>query len=128
MGSDGFTKKACATIIKESIQDWERYGIGSFAVINKCNQTVVGWAGYKRWKDEGHELLCVLSPSCWGIGFEIANRLINYAFNQLRLSSLLILLPKTRNSFQYNLKMGFEERGTEQFKDARFKKFIFKSL
>lgn len=121
MAGNGFTKEVCTQVINDSLKHWEKYNIGSYAVI--YNDRLIGWAGYKNWKNEGFEILCVLSPIHWGIGKIILDKLVDCAFNKFDLNSVLVLLPKTRKSFRAIQKYGFKYCGKEYFKNEVFYKF-----
>jgi RimJ/RimL family protein N-acetyltransferase len=123
MATNGITKKTCECIIKDAMGHWDKYGYGSWAVIDQKTKRIVGWAGFKLWKEDEIELLCVLNPTYWGIGKSILYDLIKYAKNEIRLNRIFILLPHTRKSFKAIQKYGFVCCGEEVFNKEKFKKF-----
>jgi len=122
MASTGITLRDCEVIISNSLEHWKKYGIGSWGVERKGQ--LVGWAGFKYWKDCECEALIVLSPSYWGLGKAIFNKLLELAIKDFDLSHLYVLLPVTRKSFKYMRRIGFAYDNDEAHNGEAFKKFI----
>lgn len=123
MVSNGFSKDDCEWIVNDNINHWEKYGYGSWAVIDPYNNDVIGWAGFKFWKENEVEFLCVLGLGQWGKGKEILELLLNYGFNELGFKKIYILLPLTRKTFNFVKRYGFKECGIENFENEEFMKF-----
>jgi len=122
MASNGITLKDCESIVANSLEHWKKHGIGSWGVERKGQ--LVGWAGFKYWKDRECEALIVLSPSYWGLGKAIFDKLLELAVKNFELSHLYVLLPVTRKSFKYMRRIGFEYDNDETHNGEAFKKFI----
>lgn len=122
MASKGITLKDCKSIVSDSLEHWKEHGIGSWAVVIKGQ--IVGWAGFKHWKDQEFEVLIVLSPLHWGLGKAIFDILVELAVKKFELSNLYILLPETRKSFRYLRRIGFEFASDEIYNGEAFKKFV----
>jgi N-acetylglutamate synthase-like GNAT family acetyltransferase len=122
MASKGITFKDCESIVTNSLEHWQENGIGSWGVWKEGQ--IVGWAGFKLWKDQELEVLIVLSPLHWGLGKGIFDKLKELAIKEFKLSHLYVLLPETRKSFRYMRRMGFEYAGEETHNGEAFKKFV----
>ena len=122
MASTGLSKDDCVKIIDESLQHWDQYNIGSWAV--EKNKVIIGWAGFKIWKEDEFELLIVLGKDSWGLGLKIYQELIKLAQEEFHLKSLTVILPDTRKSYSYIVqKAGFKHIGSESFNGESFQKF-----
>lgn len=122
MASEGITLKDCESIVSCSLEHWKQYEIGSWGVETKGQ--LVGWAGFKNLKDRDFEVLIVLSPSQWGLGKEIFNKLVELAEKEFKLTHIYVLLPETRKSFGYLRRMGFKFVCKETHHSHMFKKFV----
>lgn len=122
MATSGITKKDCIEIVRGSIIHWSTYKIGSWAV--EVDLKVIGWAGFKHWKNNDFELLIVLAPEYWGLGKEIYKLLVRLAREKFKLKSILVLLPNTRKTHKYLVeRAGFRHIGEEKFNEETFQKF-----
>lgn len=124
MASEGFTLEACKKIVSDSPIHWDKYAIGDYAVEDKSTNTIIGWAGFKFWKDNEFEILIVLSPKFWGLGRAICDELIYQAKHKFLLSEIYILLPETRKQFRWIQRKGFQFCGDELFNSEPFEKFV----
>lgn len=123
MASDGISRNDCAKIISESNEHWKKYNLGSWAV--EKDSSIIGWAGFKLWKENEFELLIVLGKNSWGIGKKIHAALISLAKDEFNLDSLTVVLPDTRKSFRYIIeKAGFKYEGRESYNGESFQKFV----
>lgn len=122
MASKGITFKDCESIVSDSLEHWKEHGIGSWGVEKKGH--IVGWAGFKHWKDQEFEALIVLSPSHWGLGKAIFDKLVELAVQEFELSHIYVLLPETRKSFGYVRRIGFEFVSEETHNGEAFRKFV----
>lgn len=123
MASTGFTLELCEKIITEAIQHWQDHHIGSYAVLNKKTNKIIGWAGFKLWQQNEFEILIVLSPDYYGLGRKIYEELITQAKQEFQLDKIYILLPETRKSFSWVKRKGFKFVVDEIFNGESFKKF-----
>jgi RimJ/RimL family protein N-acetyltransferase len=124
MASDGVTIDICKYIINESIEHWNKHKIGSYAVVDHETNKIIGWSGFKLWKDNQYEILIVLSPNHWGLGSVICDELFRLAKTEFSLHEVYMLLPVTRKSFRWVHKKGFTFCGDETFNEQPFKKFV----
>ncbi|MCP4923807.1 MAG: GNAT family N-acetyltransferase [bacterium] len=123
MATSGLSLKDCEGIIQDSLIHWREHDIGSYAVLNEGSEDIVGWAGFKLWKEGEYEILMVLSPGSWGLGFKIYEDLIHRAKQDFHLQKIFVLLPETRRSFRLVEKLGFQFCGVETFNQEPFRKF-----
>lgn len=122
MASSGISRNDCDAIVSETIEHWQKYGLGSWAV--EKDSCMIGWAGFKVWNENEIELLIVLGKESWGLGKSIYNELISLARYEFKLDSLVVILPETRKSFQYIVKKaGFKHVGAESYNGESFQKF-----
>lgn len=99
-----FDEKACDAFIKTKEQIWSDYGYGPWAFVK--NDQLIGWGGLQ--PDEGNvEIALVLHPNHWGRGKELLHLILDFAFDQLQLDSVTILLPPTRTRIRGLLQRGF---------------------
>lgn len=122
MATQGITLSDCEIIVRESLEHWDTHGIGSWAV--EVEKAIVGWAGFKHWREQEFELLIVLSPNHWGLGKGIFQKLKMLASKKFALSELVVFLPETRHSYRYIESLGFESAGKEKINGEIFRKFI----
>ncbi|MBN2479351.1 MAG: GNAT family N-acetyltransferase [Parachlamydiales bacterium] len=125
MAFERVTLENSIVIVNDAIDHWNRYNIGSYAVIDSKTNKLIGWAGFKALNGD-FELLIVISSNYWGIGKKIYDELINKAKNEFFLEKIYLFLPITRKSFKYIEKLGFKECGQEMYNGILFKKFIKK--
>lgn len=123
MATEGFTLDDCNWIIEDSLTQWGKLAYGTWAVCDKLNNNVIGWAGFKPWKEDEVEMLVVLGSGLWGFGKQIFEKLISIGFQKMNFPALYVLLPLTRKSFHFMKNWGFSDCGTEVFHEELFKKF-----
>lgn len=124
MASDGLSLETCKKIVAEAISHWEDHAIGSYAVVDKKTDKIIGWAGFKLWQENEFEILIVLSPRYYGLGGEIFDELIVKAKQEFQLKKIYILLPETRKGFRWIERKGFKFCKNETFNNEPFKKFV----
>lgn len=105
-------------VIKMIQQQYQDFGIGRYAVIDKSSQEFLGWSGLKFWntplnnKVNFYELGYRFIPKHWGKGYatESAQAWVNYAFEQLPIDTLYALTdPQNEASKRVLQKVGFQE-------------------
>ncbi|NGX56940.1 MAG: hypothetical protein K1060chlam5_01194 [Candidatus Anoxychlamydiales bacterium] len=94
--------------INEKKNIWKEHGYGPWAFI--ANGNFIGWGGLQP-EHNDIEIALVLHPNFWGIGKTIYDKIIHYAFEDLHLKSVIVLLPLTRKHVKGLLKLGFEKDG-----------------
>lgn len=126
MASDGITTDTCKTIVLEAQQHWVDHGIGSYAVVDPLTGQILGWAGFKHLTNKEYEILVVLGPESWGIGFDIYDELLTQARDLFKLKEVFVVLPDTRKTFRWIQKKGFEYVSDTVYNGEQFKKFVMK--
>lgn len=118
--ADNFDEKQYWDFItaKESI--WKMHGFGPWAYF--IYNEFAGWGGIQPDKDD-FELALVLSPAYWGYGRKIYTDLIQEAFTELNLNSVIILFPPSRTRIKWILKAGFVEEDRININDECFIRF-----
>ena len=119
--------------VKLVLDQYEKYGIGRYAVIEKASGEFIGFGGLKYFEhaadnyDNIYDLGYVLAKSAWGKGYasEISRGWIDHGFNQMSLSEIYGMTdPENEASKQVLLKAGmhyleeiiFEDMPTSLFK------------
>ena len=82
MATEKITFQDCEQIVGGALTHWADFRYGSWAVVHSQTDTVIGWAGFKNWRKDEVELLCVLSPEYWGLGKSILEDLLEYAIKK----------------------------------------------
>lgn len=124
IASEGISLQDCKDIVADAEVHWNKHSIGSYGVVDKATNQIVGWAGFKFWKEEEFEIVIVLSPKAWGYGKELCDILVQKAKDEFLLKKIYVLLPETRKSFKWIEKKGFSFCGIEVFNNQAFKKFV----
>lgn len=107
---------------KEAI--WTTHHFGPQAYLK--NGTFIGWGGLQ--PDDGDfELALVLHPDYWGYGKHIYKELIEYAFQELKLPSVVIYFPPTRTRIKGLLRAGFQKDGETAFSGCQFIRYRLKA-
>lgn len=100
---------------KEAI--WTKYHFGPFAYL--VSGKFIGWGGIQPDGDD-FELALVLHPKYWGFGKTIYTELLDQAFTDLKLPSLVIYFPPSRTRIKAILKAGFKKDGEVEYCGCRF--------
>jgi RimJ/RimL family protein N-acetyltransferase len=88
----------------------DREPLGIWLADLKSNHELVGWFVLLGGRFDVPELGFMLPRSRWGMGFatEVGKRLVEYAFNELKLSGLVATTnPQNAASIQVLIKLGF---------------------
>lgn len=100
---------------KESI--WLKHHFGPLAYL--IEDRFIGWAGIQP-DGVDFELALVLHPKYWGYGKKIYKELLSYAFDELKLQSLVIYFPPSRTRIKGLLRDGFQIDGEVEYSGCRF--------
>lgn len=100
-----FDETAYAQFMEEKENIWKENGYGPWAFFQ--DEVFVGWGGLQPVEDDV-ELAMVLHPSHWGLGIKLTRLTINYAFQTLKLPSIIILFPPERPHVKGILRLGFK--------------------
>ena len=110
--------------LKNIIKQYELYGIGRWAVMEKSTGEMIGWAGLKFMNEvtNGHvdfyDVGYRFRPEFWGKGYatEATNAWIGYAKNQLNVHTLYASAHTENIASQHVLKKcGFIQKSEYQF-------------
>jgi len=108
LAADRFDESDYDKFIKFKENIWKDCGYGPWAFI--INGKFAGWGGLQLEHDD-IEIALVLHPKYWGMGRAIYDKIIHYAFEELNLNSVIVLLPPSRDHIKGLLKLGFEKDG-----------------
>lgn len=106
LSAESFGDKQYFDFIASKEAIWEQFGFGPSAYI--VNNELIGWGGIQPDVND-FELALVLAPAYWGYGRQLYNDLIQQAFVELKLASVVILFPPSRTKIKWILKAGFVE-------------------
>ncbi len=123
-GEKPLIKKSQALDIIKNIwfSDYEKYGFGRWAVINKLDNKLFGFAGLKYLPeidevDIGYRFL----PEYWGQGLatEASIEILKYGFDELKLKRIIgIAMPENIASCKILEKIGLKYYKTDNFADT----------
>ena len=120
LASSKFDDKAYKKFIEEKETIWKKYGFGPFGFI--IDKNFIGWGGLQPEQND-IEIAMVLNPNYWGYGRKIYERIINSAFHELKLKSIIILLPPSRKHIKGILKLGFKREALLKIDDVLFYRY-----
>jgi RimJ/RimL family protein N-acetyltransferase len=103
---------------KEAI--WTEHGYGPWAFV--LDDEFVGWGGVQ---PEGGDVDVglVLRRKHWGAGRVLCERIVDHAFRELDVDSVITLLPPSRTRLAGLRRLGFREDGELWIGEARFNRF-----
>jgi [ribosomal protein S5]-alanine N-acetyltransferase len=115
-----FGPAECARFVAAKERLWAEHGYGPWAFV--IGGEFAGWGGLQ---PEGGEvdLGLVLRPEHWGVGRALYERLLTQAFDEMRLASVIILLPPSRVRVSGVLQLGFRPDGELQIAEERFVRY-----
>ena len=98
-------------VIKMIQQQYEQFGVGRYAVVEKARDLLIGWSGLKMNTDtiNGHqnfyELGYRLMPEFWGKGYatESSQPFLDYAFNTLKTDEVVAYIHHENKASQHVL-------------------------
>ena len=88
------TPDQVASILKRSIEHWDRWGFGAWTVLERGSERIVGRVGLSHTSKFEHpevELEWFVDPDVWGRGYatEMAQEAVRLAFTELGLDTLI---------------------------------------
>ena len=99
----------------------EEFGTQLWAVVEKNSGKLIGCCGFIVFEDgPAYELVCHLARPYWRMGYatELAEAVLGYAFEKLRIPRLVATLPGDNLASRKILeKAGFEYQGTYYWQD-----------
>ena len=114
-----FDENRCDKFIAAKEKLWDEHGYGPWAFI--VNGQFAGWGGLQPEQGEV-EIALVLHPNHWGIRktLFLYKLIIRYAFQTLKLKSVIALFPPSRTRIKGILRLGFKEEGELMVKGEPF--------
>ena len=115
--SGDFSEDDCDRFIASKEKLWNEHGFGPWAFV--INNEFAGWGGIQPEEGEA-DLALVLHPDFWGVGKVIYKMIIDRAFGEMGLDSVIVLFPPTRTRIQGLLRLGFKEDQELTIGDEKF--------
>jgi [ribosomal protein S5]-alanine N-acetyltransferase len=120
LAEGSFDENSYAEFITAKEKIWEECGYGPWAYI--LDGQFIGWGGLQPEHDDV-EVVLVLHPNYWGYGKRIVQDLIHDAFENLKLSSVIILFPPSRTRIKVILKLGFQQEDEIEIEGKTFVRY-----
>ncbi len=112
-----FTDEDCDKFIASKEQMWEQHGFGPYAF--EIDGKFAGWGGVQ--PDDGEaDLALVLHPDFWGVGKVLYKKIIDHAFGEMNLDSVVVFFPPSRTRIQGFLRLGFVKDTEMEVGDEKF--------
>ncbi|MGI9626830.1 MAG: GNAT family N-acetyltransferase [Longimicrobiales bacterium] len=103
-----FGASECERFIAAKERIWEENGYGPWAFV--LEGEFIGWGGLQPEGDDV-DLGLVLGRAHWGAGRHLYPMILDYAFGELGLTSVITLLPPSRTRVAGLRRLGFSEDG-----------------
>lgn len=103
-----FGPSECERFVAAKERMWREHGYGPWAFF--LGDEFVGWGGLQPEGDDA-DVGLVLRRSHWGAGRALYRRVLEFAFEELGLDSVIALLPPSRTRVSALRRLGFEEDG-----------------
>lgn len=115
-----FGPSDCEKFVASKERMWEEYGYGPWAFV--IDGEFIGWGGLQ---PDGNDVDVglVLYQSHWGAGRVLYQRIIAYAFGELGIGSVTILLPPSRKRLSAVQRLGFCPDGEVTLDGERFLRY-----
>ena len=117
---DAFGRAECNAFVAAKERLWEEHGYGPWAFV--LGGEFIGWGGLQPEGDDV-DLGLVLHPRHWGAGMILQKRIVDYAFDELGVPSVIALLPFSRTRTAALGRLGFVEDGDVAIGESRFRRF-----
>ncbi len=112
-----FGESECAKFVAAKARIWEVAGYGPWAFI--LDDVFLGWGGLQP-EGKDADIGMVLHSNHWGAGRVLFQRIIDYAFGELGLDSVMALLPPSRTRVAGMRRLGFRLDGDTFVEGERF--------
>lgn len=103
-----FGASDCERFVAAKERMWAEVGYGPWAFL--LGDELVGWGGLQPEGDDA-DVGMVLHRAHWGAGRSLYERILDYAFGELGLESVIALLPPSRTRVAGLRRLGFREDG-----------------
>ena len=117
LAQDEFGDVECARFVAAKEQMWEERGFGPWAFV--LDGEFIGWGGLQPEGDDV-DVGLVLNQKYWGAGYALYRRILTYAFENLRVDSVTVLLPISRTRVAAMRRLGFQKDGDIVIQDQCF--------
>lgn len=101
-------------------QIWNEYGYGPWSFV--LEDEFVGWGGVQP-EGEDADIGLVLRKAYWGAGRVLYARIVDHAFGELGVDSVITLLPSSRTRLAGLQRLGFDKDGEIMIGEERFYRF-----
>ncbi len=115
-----FGPRECARFVQSKERMWHEHGFGPWAFVR--DGQFIGWGGLQPEGDDV-DVGLVLRPDCWGLGRQLYERIVSFAFRDLDLDSVIAMLPPSRLRGGGLNRLGFEPDGEAVLSGERFVRF-----
>jgi len=112
-----FGASDCQRFVAAKERMWEEKGYGPWAFV--LGEELVGWGGLQP-EGSDADVGLVLHRAHWGAGRELYERIVDHAFGELGLDSVIVLLPPSRTRVAALRRLGFREDGELRIGAERF--------
>ncbi|MDY7092911.1 MAG: GNAT family N-acetyltransferase [Acidobacteriota bacterium] len=110
----------CERFVAAKEQMWKEAGYGPWAFV--LEGELVGWGGLQPEGDDA-DVGMVLHRAHWGAGRVLYERILDYAFRELGLESVIALLPTSRTRVAALRRLGFREDGQALIGEEPFNRY-----
>lgn len=115
-----FGEPECTKLVAAKERMWEETGYGPWAFV--LDDEFLGWGGLQPEGDDT-DLGLVLRSDHWGAGRALYARIIDHAFTELGLDSVIVLLPPSRTRVAGMRRLGFRRDGDTVLGGERFVRY-----
>ena len=116
----GFSEQDYHHFIAAKQALWDNHGYGPWAFC--IDGQFAGWGGLQPEQGEA-DFALVLHPDFWGWGRRIFQRILDQAFEEMKLDSVTILLPPSRPNSKAVKRFGFKEDGVVEVAGEGFERY-----
>ncbi|MEO1353072.1 MAG: GNAT family N-acetyltransferase [Cyanobacteria bacterium J06635_15] len=110
----------CERFVAAKERIWEENGYGPWAFF--LGHEFIGWGGLQREGDDA-DVGLVLHRAHWGAGKAIYERILDHAFGELGLDSVIALFPPSRTRLAGLRRLGFGEDGQVMIGEELFNRY-----
>lgn len=120
LATSDFTAQTCEQFVAAKERLWSEHGYGPWAFF--VDDAFAGWGGLQ--PEAGDvDLGLVLHPAYWGIGPGLCRMILRRAFEEMRVSSVIVLLPPSRTRTRALRRFGFISDGEVEISNQRFLRY-----
>ena len=112
-----FDKTKYKSFISAKEEMWKENGYGPWAFT--LNGIFIGWGGLQP-VDDDVEIALMLHPDYWGQGKTLYDKIIQYAFIDQSLESVIILFPPSRTRIKAIFRLGFKADGEYEISGQKY--------